>query len=141
MNNQPKYRLGEEVNVDFTGKIVSVSYNYLGTLKYKVTSENGNEAYIEEQSINPLPIPPEPPKPEQIITCKVCSTAFKQREFDSHLFENGELKKDHTPPSDYKHNGYLDKCYFCDGKLRTIGRGDEGWETFCVDCGFLWDED
>lgn len=33
------------------------------------------------------------------------------------------------------------KCYFCGGEIRTIGIGAEGWETSCVLCDFLYDED
>lgn len=32
-------------------------------------------------------------------------------------------------------------CYFCGGEIRTIACGPDGWETFCVSCDFLYDED
>lgn len=32
-------------------------------------------------------------------------------------------------------------CFMCGGTIRTIGIGQEGWETYCVECNFLYDED
>ncbi len=32
-------------------------------------------------------------------------------------------------------------CYFCGGQIRTIAVGGEGWETYCVSCDFIYDED
>jgi len=32
-------------------------------------------------------------------------------------------------------------CYFCGGQIRTIAVGGEGWETYCVSCDFMYDED
>ena len=37
-----------------------------------------------------------------------------------------------------KRNGL---CYYCKSKLRTTSVGKDGWETSCLSCGWLYDED
>lgn len=57
MSSQPKYKLGDEVSIDFMGKVVSVHYRYNGEVQYKVDGENGNSAYVQESNIFFLPQP------------------------------------------------------------------------------------
>lgn len=39
-----------------------------------------------------------------------------------------------------KYSKYHIKC-FCGGTIVTYGIPPDGWETICIDCGFIYDED
>lgn len=89
---------------------------------------------------------------KKYFTCQVCGKAFKDG------WEHSFTKSRRTPFlvwKDKKHREYgqavekagfdergicNEKC-FCGGTIRMTGVGEEGWETTCNNCGFLWDED
>jgi hypothetical protein len=62
MSTQPKHKLGEDVSVDFMGKVVSVHLTWKGDVQYKVDGDNGNSAYVAESNIFPLPTPEDFPE-------------------------------------------------------------------------------
>lgn len=54
----PKYALGDEIVVEFMGRIVKVEYDAQDELSYKVVDAKNNAAYIKESCLYPLVIPP-----------------------------------------------------------------------------------
>lgn len=61
----PKFQLGQEVTVEYVGKITEVEINTLVELgkeviTYTITGEGGRRSYnVREENIYPLPLPKE----------------------------------------------------------------------------------
>lgn len=52
---QPKYPLGDEVEVRFIGKIVRIESLFSGGVEYKIDNYKGSSAYVKESFLYPLP--------------------------------------------------------------------------------------
>lgn len=140
MRTQPKHKLGESVSVEFIGEIVSVTYNFKNQIEYKVDKGNGVYAYVKENCLHTLPAPEDFLKEEKPIKCLICSKTFKSAiEFHEHLFLNGFLRPDHVIPENWDYQTH--RCVFCGGKVMSKGIPPDGWETTCLNCDFLYDED
>lgn len=140
MSKQPKYKLGEVVNVSFDGKISTVRLTYKGDIEYRIVDQDkGIDAYVTEPHVSILQLIPNSELKK--ITCKVCGLTFGYHEFGMHMFEDGTLRKDHDLPADFDFRDHNKECFFCDGKIITHSSGPESWCTECAECGFLYDED
>lgn len=87
---------------------------------------------------------------EKEYTCIVCEKTFQDTWHHVTGESEGLLEFIDKPHQDYfkkvleynmDHNGvsYL-KC-FCGGIVKMSGLANEGWETTCLTCEFLFDED
>lgn len=131
---QPKYKLGEEVSVDFIGTIKGIYYTFKGDIEYRIEGNDCN-ATVREHSILPLIIP------GGSLTCLICHKTFPDKlSFHEHLFENTHLKPDHTIDT-YHAIAHRRECPYCGGQVRTMKVPPDGWETTCLCCDFLFDED
>ena len=85
---------------------------------------------------------------EEKLICKVCGEEFEDG-WSHALVGPGLLRpKDEAHATALKafegqlYEGY---CPFCGWEVRTMGSaspdGDASWETSCMGCGFLFDED
>jgi hypothetical protein len=79
------------------------------------------------------------------MRCLVCGQEFVSwGEFDGHYWDynergGGTLDIIHQEAiSNYKEGS---PCVLCGGKVKTFGYPPDGWETVCLQCGLLYDED
>jgi hypothetical protein len=134
MAKKPKFNIGDEVSVSFIGEIKGIQVNIVNNeLEYKVVSKKTiNLAYVPEVSVSALPTPQNNPK----IKCLICKEIFPDAlSFRDHIFN------DKSDKHDVEWDTHTRVCPFCGGIINTRGIPPDGWETTCMYCDFLFDED
>ncbi len=73
------------------------------------------------------------------IECQICGEEFKSIPgLQQHQHRTYNKESHGVAVSEWKTG---QPCVWCGGEVRTVGVGAEGWETSCIVCDYLYDED